>query len=79
METISGWPSSQRYPEQEPQPGQYAVTGANAQARLCKMQLEAADILKGCRIGGSLEKRGESLAAEDVTSLCSRAQLARAR
>jgi hypothetical protein len=69
--------SAQRYPEQEPQPSHDPVAGANAHAGLGQVQLEPADILKGRRIGGSLEKGREPLAAEDMASLCSRAQLAR--
>jgi hypothetical protein len=68
--------SPQRHPEQEPQPSHDAVAAANAQARLGQVQLEAADILKGRCIRGSLEKRREPLAAEDVASLCSRSELA---
>src|SRR4029077_14840666 len=69
--------SPQRHPEQEAQPGHDAVAVADAHVGLGQVQLEPADILKGRGIGGSLEKRREPLAAEDVASLCSRAQLAR--
>src|ERR1700681_1830391 len=69
--------SPQRHPEQEPQPSHDAVAGANTHVRFCQVQLEAADILKGRGIRGSLQKCREPLAAADVASLRTRAELAR--
>ena len=69
--------SPQRHAEQEPQPGHDAVAGADAHAGLGQVQLEAADVLNGGRIGRSLEKRSEPLAAADMASLRARTELAR--
>jgi hypothetical protein len=69
--------SPQRHAKQKPQPGHDAVAGANAYARLGQVQLEAADVVKGGCIRGSLEERREPLAGADVASLRSRTELAR--
>ena len=55
--------SPQRHPEQEPQPSHDAVARADAHACVGQVQLEAADILKGRCVRGSLQKRREPLAA----------------
>src|SRR5271154_1529111 len=69
--------SPQRDAEQEPQPGHDAVAVADARARLGKMQLEPANILRRSRVGGPLEKRSEPLAAVNVAPLRARTELAR--
>src|SRR6266568_5594495 len=69
--------SPQRDAEQEPQPGHDAVTVADARARLRQMQLEPADILRRSRLGRSLQKCSELLAAANVASLRARTELAR--
>src|SRR5258708_24192802 len=68
--------SPQRDAEQEPQPGHDAVTVADARARFRKMQLEPADILRRSRVGRSLEKRSEPLAAVNVAPLRAYTELA---
>jgi len=67
----------QRHAEQEPQSGHDAIAGANAHADLGQVQLEPADILKGSRVRGPLEKCSEPLAAAEVTSLRAGTELAR--
>src|ERR1700682_1181410 len=69
--------SPQRHAKQEPQPGHDAVAIADARARLGKMQLEPADILRRGGVGRPLEKRGEPLAAAHLAPLRSRTELAR--
>src|SRR5437870_8798560 len=69
--------SPQGHPQQEPQRGHDAIASANDHVRLSQLQLEAADILKGGGIRGSLQKRRKPLAAEDVAPLRSCAELAR--
>src|ERR1017187_3762622 len=69
--------SPQRHAKQEPQPGHDAVAIADARARLGKMQLKPADVLRRGGVGRPLEKRGEPLAAADVAPLCARTELAR--
>src|ERR1700688_829702 len=69
--------SPQRHAKQEPQPGHDAVAIADARARLRKMQLEPADVLRRGGVGRPLEKSGEPLAAADVAPLCARTEPAR--
>src|SRR6202166_2211141 len=69
--------SPQRHAKQEPQPGHDAVAIADARARLGKMQLKPADILRRGGVGRPLEKRGEPLATADVAPLCARTEPAR--
>src|SRR4030088_2840716 len=69
--------SPQCHAEQEPQPGHDAVAVADAHARLGKVQLEKADILKCSRVRGPLQERSEPLAAADMTPLRARTELAR--
>jgi hypothetical protein len=66
----------QGHAEQEPQPGHDAVAAANAYAGLGQVQLETADVFKGGRLGGPLEKCSEPLATADMASLRARTQLA---
>src|SRR6202163_658695 len=66
----------QRHAKQEPQTGHDAIAIANAYARLGKMKLEPADILRCGRIGGLLEKRSEPPAAVNVAPLRFRTELA---
>src|ERR1700692_4462387 len=66
----------QRHAKQEPQPGHDAVAIADARARLGKMQLKPADILRRGRVRRTLEKRSEPLAAVNVAPLRPRAELA---
>src|SRR6202051_4406037 len=66
----------QRHAKQEPQPGHDAVAIADARARLRKVQLEPADVLRRGRIRGPLEKRSEPLAALNMAPLRPRTQLA---
>src|SRR5881397_1382409 len=68
--------SPQRHAKQEPQPGHDAVAIADARARLGKMQLKPADILRRGRLRGPLEKRSKPLAAVNMAPLRSRAELA---
>src|ERR1700687_2266352 len=68
--------SPQRHAKQEPQPGQDAVAIADARARLGKMQLKPADILRRGRVRGPFEKRRKSLAAANMAPLRPRAALA---
>src|SRR5712671_2877720 len=68
--------SPQRHAKQEPQSGHDAVAIADARARLGKMQLKPADILRCGRVRGPLEKRSEPLAAVNMAPLRSRAELA---
>src|ERR1700730_12722825 len=63
--------------KQEPHPGHNAVAVADAHAGVGQVKLEAADVLTCRRVRGSLQKRSEPLAGENVTSLRARAQLAR--
>src|SRR5258708_30101473 len=67
----------QRYAKQEPKPGHDAVAIADARAALGKVQLEAANVLRCCRVRGSLEKCRKLLAAADMAPLRSGTQLAR--
>ncbi|HEV7445277.1 MAG TPA: hypothetical protein VGO18_21960 [Steroidobacteraceae bacterium] len=69
--------SPQCHAEQEPQPGHDAVAVADAHARLGKVQLEKADILKCSRVRGPLQERSEPLAAADMAPLRARTELAR--
>ena len=69
--------SPQRHAEQEPHPGHNTVAIADARAGLGKIQLEPADVVGRRRVGGPLQKRGESLAAVNVAALGVRAELAR--
>ena len=41
------------------------------------MQLEAAKVVSGCRVGRAFEERREPLAALDVAALCMTSELAR--
>jgi len=66
----------QRHAKQEPQTGHDAIAIANAHARLGKMKLESADILRRGRIGGLFEKRSEPPAAVNVAPLRSCTELA---
>src|SRR5471032_253336 len=68
--------SPQRHAKQEPQPGHDAVAIADARARLGKMQLKPADILRRGRVRGPFEKRRKSLAAVNMAPLRPRAELA---
>src|ERR1019366_567247 len=68
--------SPQRHAKQEPQPGHDAVAITDARARLGKMQLKPADILRGGRVRGPLEKRRKSLAAVNMAPVRPRAELA---
>src|SRR5712671_5751260 len=68
--------SPQRHAKQEPQPGHDAIAIADARARLGKLQLKPADILRCGRVRGPLEKRSEPLAAVNMAPLRSRAELA---
>jgi len=67
----------QRHPEQEAQSGHDNVAGADAHAGLGQVQLEPAHVLERGRLGRSLQKCREPLAAADVASLRARAELAR--
>src|SRR5262249_9388950 len=67
----------QRHAKQEPQPGHDPVAIADARTCLRKVQLEAANVLGGCYVGGTVEKCREALAAVDVAPLRVLAQLAR--
>src|SRR4249919_1453868 len=69
--------SPQRHAEQEPHPGHDAVAIADAHARLGQVQLEQADVFKGGRVRGPLQKSSEPLAAVDMASLRVRTKLAR--
>jgi hypothetical protein len=53
------------------------VAIADAHARLGQVQLEQADVLKGSRVGGPLQKCSEPLAAVNVAPLRVRTKLAR--
>src|ERR1700682_2910497 len=68
--------SPQRHAKQEPQPGHDAVAIADARARLRKVQLEPADVLRRGCIRGPPEKRSEPLAASNVAPLRPRTELA---
>src|SRR5450631_416374 len=68
--------SPQRHAKQEPQPGHDAVAIADARARLGKMQLEPADVLRRGRVRGPLEKRSKPLAIVNMAPLRPRAELA---
>src|SRR6516165_9383164 len=68
--------SPQRHAKQEPQPGHDAVAIADARARLRKVQLEPADVLRRGGIRGPLEKRSKPLAALNVATLRPRTELA---
>src|SRR5216683_4195120 len=68
--------SPQRHAKQEPQPGHDAVAIADARARLGKMQLKPADILRRGSVRGPLEKRSKPLAAVNMAPLRPRAELA---
>src|SRR4029077_5264638 len=68
--------SPQRHAKQEPQPGHDAVAIADARARLGKMQLKPADILRRGRVRGPLEKCSEPLAAVNMAPLRPRTELA---
>src|ERR1700694_4845534 len=68
--------SPQRHAKQEPQPGHDAIAIADARARLGKMQLKPADILRRGRVRGPLENPSEPLAAVNMAPLRSRAELA---
>src|SRR3984957_6784896 len=68
--------SPQRHAKQEPQPGHDAVAIADARARLGKMQLKPADVLRRGRVRGSVEKRSKPLAAVNMAPLRPRAELA---
>src|SRR3984893_7975824 len=69
--------SPQRHAKQEPHPGHDAVAIADARARLGKMQLKPADILRRGCLRGPLEKPSEPLAAVNMAPLRPRAELAR--
>src|SRR4029077_4105712 len=69
--------SPQRHAKQEPQPGHDAVAVADAHTRLRKVELETANVLGCRRVGRALQKRCESLAAQDVASLRVAPELAR--
>src|SRR5262249_26967332 len=66
----------QRDAEQERHAGHDAIAIADADAGLGQMQLEAANVVGGCRVGGTLEECREALAARDVAALCMGPQLA---
>ena len=66
----------QRHAQQELHPGHDAVAIADADSALGQVQLEAADIIRRCRIRRALEKCSEPLAAIDVASLRVRTELA---
>src|SRR5712692_9170893 len=68
--------SPQRHAKQEPQPGHDAIAIADARARLGKMQLKPADILRRGGVRGLLEKRSKPLAAVNMAPLRPRAELA---
>ena len=58
----------------EPVAGHDAVAAANAYAGLGQVQLETADVFKGGRLGGPLEKCSEPLATDN--GVCVRSELA---
>src|SRR5262249_8942648 len=66
----------QRDAEQEPHAGHDAIAIADADAGLGQMQLEAANVVGGGRVRGTLEECRKSLAARDVAALCMGPQLA---
>src|SRR5258706_621158 len=68
--------SPQRHAKQEPHPGHDAVAIADARARLGKMQLKPADILRRGRVRGPLEKCIKPLAAVNMAPLRPRAEFA---
>src|SRR5258708_1891922 len=68
--------SPQRHAKQEPHPGHDAVAIADARARLGKMQLKPADILRRGRVRGPLEKCSKPLAAVNMAPLRPRAEFA---
>src|SRR5258706_4822906 len=68
--------SPQRHAKQEPHPGHDAVAIADARARLGKMQLKPADILRRGRVRGPLEKCSKQLAAGNIAPLRPRAEFA---
>jgi hypothetical protein len=59
----------QRDAEQEPHAGHDAIAIADADAGLGQMQLEAANVVSGCRVRGTLEECRKALAARDVAAL----------
>src|SRR5262252_3151644 len=67
---------AQRHAKQKPQPGHDAIAIADARAALGKVQLEAANVLQGRRVRGSLQKCRELLAAADMAPLRSGTELA---
>src|SRR6185503_971236 len=69
--------SPQRHAKQEPQPGHDAVAAADAHTRLRKVELEPANVFGRRRVGRALQKRCESLAAQDAASLRVATELAR--
>src|SRR5208337_1987347 len=69
--------AAQRDAEQEAHPGHDPVAVADAGAAFDEVQLEAADLLGGRRVGRSFEPGGEPLAAVDVAALRVRVELAR--
>ncbi len=60
---------SQGHAEQEPETGHRPIAVAEAHAALGEMQLEAADVLSACGVGGALQERGKSPAAANVAFL----------
>jgi len=69
--------SPQRHAKQEPQPGHDAIAVADAHAGVGQVKLEAADVITGRRVRGSLQKCSKPLAGQNVASLRARAELAR--
>src|SRR4029077_13658889 len=67
--------SPQRHAKQEPQPGHDADAIADARARLGKMQLKPAVILRPGHFPGPLEKCSEPIAAVNMASLRPRTEL----
>ena len=59
----------QRHAEQELHPGHDPVAIADTEAGLRQMQLKAANVVGGRRIGGAFEECCEALAAMDVAAL----------
>src|SRR3954467_4085787 len=66
----------QRHPQQEPQTGDDAIAVADAHAALGQVQLKPANIFGPGRLGGTLQKASEPLAAINVTPLRVQAELA---
>src|SRR5208337_1509991 len=69
--------AAQRDAEQEAHPGHDPVAVADAGAALDEVQLEAADLFGGRRLGRTFEPGGEPLAAVVVAALRMRVELAR--